>query len=217
MTDGGQSGERFAAVLAHQAVQSSAKNLREAGREPTLADMLSLGCALAQAAGDGAQAKRLRAELEGYESVGLEVPSERRVTGFASPFPVRAIGFLDPEEIFLANREKFSQVTLTIGQAIEELEASLAQIEQGGVLALKIPASEVSGDAILDGEASEVYIYILPREIERVVTTARRAALNALVWRIVDGALGGTTTLRPEPSADATPTEDLAAVEVDSG
>jgi hypothetical protein len=118
------------------------------------------------------------------------VPGERRVVGFASPFPVRAIGLLDPEEIFLANREKFSQVTLTIGQAVEELETALAQIRQGGVLALKVAAAEVSGEAAQTTEDTEVFIYILPREIERVVDAARRKALDALMARVVDAVLG---------------------------
>lgn len=180
----------LARALSDSGVQASARVLRELGEQPTLVQMLRFGLALADASGDQDQARRLLAEVEGYEAVGLEVPPERKVVGFASPFPVRAIGFLDPEEIFLANREKFSQVTLTIGQAIEELETALAQIEQGGVLALKVPASEVSSGAITVDEDSEVFIYILPREIERVVQYARRLALNTLIFRLVEGALG---------------------------
>lgn len=194
----------LARALTNQGVQASARVLRELGGQPSLVQMLRFGFALADASGDELQARRLLAEVEGYEAVGLEVPPERKVVGFASPFPVRAIGFLDPEEIFLANREKFSQVTLTIGQAIEELETALAQIEQGGVLALKVPASEVSSGAIAADEEAEVYIYILPREIERVVQYARRLALNSLVFRLVEGALGPSPalaeTLTPEPA-----------------
>lgn len=192
----------LARALADQGVQASARVLRELEGQPSLVQMLRFGLALADASGDELQARRLLAEVEGYEAVGLEVPPERKVVGFASPFPVRAIGFLDPEEIFLANREKFSQVTLTIGQAIEELETALAQIEQGGVLALKVPASEVSSGAIAADDEAEVYIYILPREIDRVVQYARRLALNSLVFRLVEGALGpspkAAETLTPE-------------------
>lgn len=199
MSDQKQIGESFAQVLGDERVQDTARELRASGGQPTLVEMLRFGQALAQAAGDEEQSKRLRAEIEGYEVVGLEVPPERKVVGFASPFPVRAIGFLDPEEIFLANREKFSQVTLTIGQAVEELEAALAQIESGGVLALKVPAAEVSSGAIAADEDSEVFIYILPREIDRVVEYARAAALNALVSRLVEGSIGPNQTQHPEP------------------
>jgi hypothetical protein len=174
-------------TLAHPAVQRAAQIIRGA-KEATLVDLLELGRSLAEAVGDGDREKVLRAELKGYEAVQLEVPSERRVTGYASPFPVRAIGLLDPEEIFLANREKFSQVTLTIGQAVHELEQALEQIQQGGVLALKVAASEVSGEAVHTDADTEVFIYILPREIERVVASARRKALEALAVRLVEGA-----------------------------
>lgn len=177
----------FAETLGHKAVQRAA-HLIQTAHEPSLVDLLELGRALAEAAGDTDREKTLRAELRGYEAAQLEVPAERRVVGYASPFPVRAIGLLDPEEIFLANREKFAQVTLTIGQAVSELEQALEQIQQGGVLALKVAASEVSGEVVATDADTEVFIYILPREIERVVASARRKALDALAVRIVEGA-----------------------------
>jgi hypothetical protein len=177
----------FVEVLGHRAVQRAAQMIR-AARQPSLVEMLELGRALAEAVEDSDRERLLRAELYGYEVAQLEIPSERRVVGFASPFPVRAIGLLDPEEIFLANREKFSQVTLTIGQAVSELEQALEQIQQGGVLALKVAASEVSGEAVLTDADTEVFIYILPREIERVVASARRKALDAIAARIVEAA-----------------------------
>jgi len=194
---------RFAKTLNDEAVKDAARMLRSVGGQPSLVQMLEFGRALAEATGDDEQAASLRAEILGYDAVGREVPPERKVVGFASPFPVRAIGFLDPEEIFLANREKFSQVTLTIGQAIEELESALAQIESGGVLALKVPASEVSSGAIATDDDAEVFIYILPREIDRVVQHARRMALNSLIWRLVEGAIGPVDeTALPEPVAE---------------
>ncbi|MEQ8980662.1 MAG: hypothetical protein RL846_22160 [Deltaproteobacteria bacterium] len=98
------------------------------------------------------------------------------------------MGLLDPEEIFLANREKFSQVTLTIGQPVEELETALSQIRQGGVLALKVPASEITQESASTDEETEVFIYILPREIQRIVDAARARALDAVIRRIVDAA-----------------------------
>lgn len=185
--DNSQARKVFAETLGHRAVQRAAQMIR-GSQQPSLVEMLELGRALAEAVGDRERELALSAELNGFEAVRLEIPAERRVTGFASPFPVRAIGLLEPEEIFLANREKFSQVTLTIGQAVSELEQALEQIQQGGVLALKVAASEVSGEAVNTDADTEVFIYILPREIERVVSSARRKALDALVVRIVEGA-----------------------------
>lgn len=177
----------YVETLGHRAVQRAAQMIQSASN-PSLVDLLELGRAMAEAANDTERERVLRAELKGYETAQLEVPPERRVVGYASPFPVRAIGLLDPEEIFLANREKFAQVTLTIGQAVHELEQALEQIQQGGVLALKVAASEVSGEVVNTDADTEVFIYILPREIERVVSSARRKALDALAARIVEGA-----------------------------
>lgn len=171
-------------ILSDPAVRHAAEVIRN-NEEGSLVDTLELARALAEGSGDSDISRSLLAELRGYEAAGLEVPPERRVVGFASPFPVRAIGLLDPEEIFLANREKFAQVTLTIGQPVRDLELALEQIQQGGVLALKVPASEVSGEAALTDPDTEVYIYILPREIERVIGLARKKALATLVARIV--------------------------------
>ena len=184
--------ELFRAALEDQAVLGAAQSLRVAEPEGFLSGVLELGRALATACGDEGTARQLSAELVGYQDAGVEVPPERRAVGFASPFPVRALdlGLLDPEEIFLTNREKFSQVTLTIGQPIAELEGALAQIRQGGVLALKVPASEVLGDSADADEETEVFIYILPREIQRIVDAAKTRALEALVGRVVDAALG---------------------------
>ena len=154
------------------------------------ADAIQAFSRFADAAGDKVRAATIGAELRGYEGAGVEIPERRRVGGFASPFPVRAIGLLEPEEIFLANREKFSQVTLTIGQPVAELETTLAQIQEGGVLALRVPASEITGEAAATDPNTEVYIYILPREIERVVEGARTMVLDALVARLVEASIG---------------------------
>ncbi len=182
--------DAFRRALDDASVSQAAKNIKSAEGEPTLAQMLELGRALSEACGAGAAAARLNAELIGYGSAGLEVPEDRKAVGFASPFPVRALdlGVLDPEEIFLANREKFSQVTLTIGQPIEELVTALSQIRAGGVLALKVPAHEITGESATTDEDTEVFIYILPREIQRIVDKARAHALDALIGRIVDAA-----------------------------
>src|SRR5262245_10064973 len=182
----------FRAALADRAVQSAATVLREKGEQASLSEMLELARALSEACGAKEVARILHAELVGYGEVEVEIPPERKALGFASPFPVRALdlGLLDPEEIFLANREKFSQVTLTIGQPIEELVTALSQIRQGGVLALRVPASEVTGESANTDADTEVFIYILPREIQRIVDSARAKALEVLVCRISEASLG---------------------------
>lgn len=180
----------FRAALEDEAVNTAAQRIRAVEGAPSLSDMLELGRALSAACGAEEDAARLHAELVGYQEAGEPIPEERKAVGFASSFPVRALdmGLLDPEEIFLANREKFSQVTLTIGQPVEELETALAQIRQGGVLALKVPAAEITQESASTDDDTEVYIYILPREIQRIVDNARARALDALIGRIVDAA-----------------------------
>ncbi len=181
----------FAEALGSEGVLAVAERIR-AAEEPSLIDMLELGHALAVACDQAGHAARLHAELKGYQNSSVDVPPERKAMGFASPFPVRALdlGLLDPEEIFLANREKFSQVTLTIAQPIEELQLALSQIRQGGVLAVKVPASEVTAESASTDEDTEVFIYILPREIQRIIDAAHGLALRAVVMRIVDVSLG---------------------------
>lgn len=186
--------ERFGAALADDHVQRAARMICDGGDEPSLTQMLELSRALSSACGALEVARVLEAELMGYDEAGIDVPPERKAVGFASPFPVRALdlGLLDPEEIFLANREKFSQVSLTIGQPIDELQSALGQIRQGGVLALKVPAAEVTGDSASTDAETEVYIYILPREIQRIVDAARSRALDALIRRVVEAAMQPT-------------------------
>jgi len=182
----------FFTALKSPSVKDAARAIAESGKAYSLVEMLELGRAIAEACGAKHAAQVLHAELVGYGEAEIEVPQERKALGFASPFPVRALdlGLLDPEEIFLANREKFSQVTLTIGQPIEELQSALAQIRQGGVLALRVPASEVTGESASTDDDTEVFIYILPREIQRIVDAARARALEAVVMRIVEATLG---------------------------
>lgn len=184
--------EAFRAALEDEAVLVAARAIQGDALDPSLAQMLELGRALSKACGADETAAMLEAELIGYQEARVEIPPERKALGFASPFPVRALdlGLLDPEEIFLANREKFSQVTLTIGQPIEELQQALAQIRQGGVLALKVPASEITGESATTDDDTEVFIYILPREIQRIVDSARARALDAVIDRIVEAATG---------------------------
>ncbi|MBX2811895.1 MAG: hypothetical protein KTR25_08795 [Myxococcales bacterium] len=154
--------------------------------EMQLRDILGLSLRLAQASGDHGIAARLEAEVCGYAEGATDVPDVRRATGFASAFPVRALdmGLLDPDEIFTPNNEKFSQVTLTIGQPVEELETALSQIQQGGVLALRVPASEVTHRSVETSSDTMVYIYILPREIQQIVDIARMFAMETVVRKI---------------------------------
>ncbi|MEO1232886.1 MAG: hypothetical protein AAFZ18_28730 [Myxococcota bacterium] len=181
---------RLRAALDDPGVMEVARAMSQDG-DRSLAAMLRLGFELARACGDDEASQLLQAELEGYDASG-EVPEVRRAQGYASAFPVRALdlGLLDPEEIFTANNEKFSQITLSIGQPVSELEQALAQIRQGGVLALKVPASEVSSEAADTAEGTEIFIYILPREIQKIVDGARALALESLVSRVVEAAAG---------------------------
>ena len=196
------------AALDDDAVQEAAKALRQEGQG--LPETLALGRALARACNASEVGDRLSAELSGYQTSELEIPEVRRVMGFASPFPVRALdqGVLLPEEIFLANREKFSQVTLTIGQPIAELESALAQIRQGGVLALRVPAREITGASADTEDDTEVYIYILPREIQKIVEAARAAALAAITDRLVEATL--------DEASPTVTTEEIAEADADA-
>jgi hypothetical protein len=184
--------EQFFAAIKSQEVKEAAQSILDSGKTSSLTQMLELSRAIADACGAKEAASILRAELIGYSEAEVEIPAERKALGFASPFPVRALdlGLLDPEEIFLANREKFSQVTLTIGQPIEELQSALAQIRQGGVLALRVPASEVTGESASTDDDTEVFIYILPREIQRIVDAARARALETIVAHIAAASVG---------------------------
>jgi hypothetical protein len=155
---------------------------------PPLGLMLELGRELARGCDDHETASRLSHEIDGFD--GVEVPPERRVTAFASPFPVRALDMrlLDPEEVFLVNREKFSQVQLSVGQPIAELETALGELQSGGVLAMRVPASEITAESADTDQDTEVYLYILPREIQRVVEAARSLAVRSLCARLVEAA-----------------------------
>jgi hypothetical protein len=182
--------ERLSAALCSLEVRSVADRLREAP-QPSLARVLELGAVLARACGDRATAERLTAEVGGYDAVDEDaLPEVRRVGAFASPFPVRALdlGLLDAEEVFLVNREKFSQVTLAIAQPVEELESALEELGEAGVLSLRVPAARVNGRSAQTPPDDEVYIYVLPREIRRILDSARQAALDALVGRLVEAA-----------------------------
>ena len=175
---------RLIAALADAQVKASAQSLM--ARPGYLEQTLDFSRTLALAYGNVDTASKLEAELEGYEDTDKSVPDVRRATGFASPFPVRALemGLLDPEEIFLTNQEKFSQVTLTIGQPIAELEQALQKLHAGGVLTLKVPAADVTGRSAYTANDVEVYIYILPREIQRIVDAARILAQET-IWAML--------------------------------
>ena len=88
----------FVEALSTVDVQRAARAMWGAD-EPPLEAMLDLAHSLATATEDADRARFLQAERSGYEGLSIEIPARRRVTGYASPFPVRAIGLLDPEEI----------------------------------------------------------------------------------------------------------------------
>lgn len=182
---------RLASALGREDVKEAAQTLREALPKMGLRELLGLGRALSLGLSKEEEAAGLQAELEGYADDGVTVPEVRKVVGFASAFPVRALdqNMLMPEEIFLSNREKFSQVILTIGQPIAELQTALTQIREGGVLSLKVPAAQISGESADTDEETMVYIYILPREIQRIVDAARARALEAVIGCLIDAAL----------------------------
>ena len=183
------------AALDDPGVIEVAKSIAQSESGPReLLMTLRLGLAMARAFDDDATANRLEAELTGYGDKPDAIPDVRRAVGFASPFPVRALdlGLLDPEEIFSASNEKFSKVTLTIDQPIAELEEALTQIREGGVLALKVPAGEVTHRSAQTAADTMVYIYILPLEIEKIVESARTLALESLLDRLVSAAASST-------------------------
>lgn len=174
-------------ALSTEPLRQVAERLR--GNEaPSLSLVLELGRELARGCEAMDLAERLDLEIRGFDDRSGDIPEDRRVNAFASPFPVRALdmGLLDPEEVFLVNREKFSQVRLTIGQPITELENALRELGSGGVLAMRVPASEITSNSADTDADTEVYLYILPREIQRVVESARALAVRALCDRIVE-------------------------------
>src|SRR4051812_37263696 len=100
-------------AMSDERVVAAAEAILKGSGAGSLVEVLEFARALAASCGAEDAEQRLRAELRGFSNTSLAIPVERKALGFASPFPVRALdlGLLDPEEIFLANREKFSQVT----------------------------------------------------------------------------------------------------------
>ena len=168
-------------ILQNQSVREAASQLKNATEATDLSGVLRFAKAMAEARGDQDSVKILTAELEGYEAHNIEIPERRRAIGFASSFPVRAIGHLDPEEIFLANRDKFAQVSLTMGQAVHELIEAIQSLDDTGVIELRVPASDISGDAAYIDPSSEIHIYILPNEILKIIHSTERFLLSDLV------------------------------------
>ena len=176
-------------ILQNENVREAASLLRNAPDVTDLSGILRFAKAMAEARGDGDSVEILVAELEGYETHNVEIPDRRRAIGFASSFPVRAIGHLDPEEIFLANRDKFAQVSLTMGQAVTELIAAIQSLDDTGVIELRVPASEISGDAAYIDPNSEIHIYILPNEILKIIHSTERFLLRNLVRTCIEESL----------------------------
>jgi len=177
-------------ILEQGEVKEAAQALRACDDPLELSQILEFTRTLAAARGDDESVLILSAELEGYEAVEIEIPERRRVVGFASSFPVRAIGHLDPEEIFLANRDKFAQVSLTMGQPICDLMAAIERLDATGVIELRVPASEITGSAAVVDAGTEIHIYILPSEIQRIVNETERVVMNDLLESILVSSLG---------------------------
>lgn len=151
---------------------------------------LRFGASLARAMGAEKEAALLQAEADGYQESSGQPPDARSVLAFASPFPVRALdlGLLDPEEVFVVNREKFAQVRFPIVQPAGELERLMLQLTEGGVFSMRVPASELPCRAAEVDPESEIFLYILPRELQRLVDRARRMAFTAIVDRVAAAA-----------------------------
>jgi hypothetical protein len=157
-----------------------------------LSSALLFGASLARAMGDDAEAELLRSEANGYDD-GVDLPEARRVQAFATPFPVRALdlGLLDPEEVFVVNREKFAQVRFAIPQPAGELERLLGQLANGGVLSMRIAASELGTQGAEVDPGAECFLYILPREVQALVERARSMAFRAIIDRLANAAVDG--------------------------
>lgn len=177
-------------ILNIESVKTAARTLRASEDPNNLRNVLLFTRALAEARKDEDAVKILSAELDGYETHSVEIPDRRRVIGFASSFPVRAIGHLDPEEIFLANRDKFAQVSLTMGQALEELSLALDRLDESGVIELRVPASEITGEAASVDASTEIHIYILPSEILNIIHATERLVLDEMIKSCVEASIG---------------------------
>ena len=177
-------------ILNATSVKTAARTLRDSEDPQNLRNILLFARCLAEARKDGQAVKILSAELDGYETHNVEIPDRRRVIGFASSFPVRAIGHLDPEEIFLANRDKFAQVSLTMGQALEELSMAIDRLDESGVIELRVPASEITGEAATVDASAEIHIYILPSEILRIIHATERLVMDEMVKSCLEASIG---------------------------
>lgn len=176
-------------ILMQKDVQEAARSLQSIDDRWNLDQILQFTRSLAKARGDDDALEFLSAELDGYEVAEYEIPERRRVQGFASSFPVRAIGHLEPEEIFLANRDKFAQVSLTMGQPIRELVSAIERLDETGVIELRVPASEITGSAAQVDADAEIHIYILPSEIKRIINQTERLVLDDLLNSVLNAVL----------------------------
>ncbi|NJK89028.1 MAG: hypothetical protein HC923_06220 [Myxococcales bacterium] len=180
--------------LRSEPVRRAAEHLKEHG-SLRLVGLLELSRALAVNDGNEDEAACFAAELAGYgEGAEEEIPENRRIDAFASPFPIRAIdmGLIDPEEVFIVNRDKFSQVRLTLHQPAADLEEAVDKLEDGGVVTLQVPAAEVTGRSADTDDVELVYVYILPKEIRRVLEGIRATAVSSIVGRLVQFAVSTT-------------------------
>lgn len=167
--------------------------------------LLAMARAAAEALGDQRWGASLAAEMEGYGDPNAPVPAERRVRGYASAFPVRALelGVLSPQEVFSGNMEKFAPVEIEIRQPLGDLEAKLARIQAGGVLAVRMPAAQFCADgADVDGDV-EVHVYVLPEELGRLLRRVREGLLLTMSKKCAALLLGRAGDEGPGASGEA--------------
>lgn len=151
-----------------------------------LAETLLFGAELARAADTPKEAEALRFEAEGYGD-DRPLPEHRYVMAFATPFPLRSLdtGLLDPEDVFLANADKFARVRYGLRESAEQLEEANQQIADGGVLSIRVPAQVVAGDGAEMPDDAEVHLYILGRDLRTVVEGIRARAHAAMIERLL--------------------------------
>lgn len=164
-------------------VRDAAERLRSRGG---LVETLRFGAELARAAGDEDEAAALDREANGFED-DVDLPEYRFVLAFATPFPLRSLdtGLLDPEDVFLANADKFARVRFGLRESAERLEERMEEVAAGGVLAIRASAQEVAGEGAEIPADAEVHLYVLARELRSVVEGIKGGGHAAIIERLI--------------------------------
>lgn len=176
--------EQLLLGLKDPGVREAAEGLRQRGG---LLETLRFGAQLARAAGDDEEADALEEEANGFDDDDDDqLPQHRFVLAFATPFPLRSLdtGLLDPEDVFLANADKFARVRFGLRESAERLEEAMDEVAAGGVLAIRVPAREVAGEGAEIPEDAEVHLYVLARELRGVVEGIKARVHTAIIERL---------------------------------